>query len=60
MESSKEQNLLTELQALSKRLNEVITQMQDGTVDLGEAVSEIRDDLKELHARLGDHAVSAG
>ena len=58
MEPSKEQSLLTELQSLSTRLNEVIDQIQSGAVDLDEAVSEIRDDLKELHLRLDDHALS--
>ena len=59
MEPSNEQNLLTELQALSSRLNEVIDQIQNGVVDLDEAVSGIRDDLKELHLRLDAHALSA-
>ena len=59
MEPSKEQNLLTELQTLSSRLNEVIGQIQSGAVDLEEAISEIRTDLKELHVRLDDHALTA-
>ena len=58
MELSKEQNLLTELQALSNRLNEVIDQIQSGAVDLDEVLSQIRTDLKELHVRLGVHALS--
>ena len=59
MEPSKEQNLLTELQALSTRLNGVIEQIQSGAVDLDEAITNIRADLKELHVRLDDHAVTA-
>jgi predicted nucleic acid-binding Zn-ribbon protein len=59
MQASKEQNLLTELQSLSNRLNEVIAQIQNGAVDLDEAVSKIRSELKELHVRLDDHALSA-
>ena len=55
---SKEQHLLTELQNLSDRLNEVIDQIQNGAVDLEEAISEIRSDLMELHLRLDDHALS--
>jgi hypothetical protein len=58
MELSKEQNLLTELQALSNRLNEVIDQIQSGAVDLDEVLSQIRTDLKELHVRLDFHALS--
>ena len=59
MEPSKEQDLLSELQTLSTRLNELIEQIQNGAVDLDEAVSEIRSDLKALHARLDRHAFSA-
>ena len=59
MQPSKEQNLLTELQSLSNRLNDVMAQIQNGAADLDEAVSKIRSDLKELHVRLDHHALPA-
>ena len=58
MHASKEQNLLTELQSLSNRLNDVIAQIQNGAADLDEAVSKIRSDLRDVQVRLDDHALS--